>query len=90
MELSTVTYWEESHWMPLGFAIKVNPNGFVTQLKARLVAKGYAQTYGVDYSNSFSPVAKMTFVRLFISLAATYNWGLHQLDIKNVFLHGDL
>ena len=71
-------------------AVKVNPNGSVARLKARLVAKGYDQTYGVDYSNTFSPVAKMTFVRLFISLAATHNWDLHELDIKNVFLHDDL
>ena len=54
------------------------------------MAKGYAQTYGVDYSDTFSLVAKMTSVRIFISLAATYHWDLHQLDIKNVFLHGDL
>ena len=73
-------------WM---FAVKVNPDGSVARLKARLVAKGYAQTYGVDYSDTFSPVAKMTAVRLFISLAATNHWPLFQLDIKNVFLHGD-
>ena len=54
------------------------------------MAKGYAQNYGVDYSDTFSPVAKMTYVRLFISLVATHNWDLHQLDIKNAFLHGDL
>ena len=58
------------HWV---FAVKVNPNGSVARLKARLVAKGYAQIYGVDYSDTFSLVAKMTYVRLFISLAATYN-----------------
>ena len=72
------------------FAVKVNPNGSITRLKARLVAKGYTQTYGVDYSETFSSVAKMTYVRLFISLTATNNWDLHQLAIKNVFLHGDL
>ena len=54
------------------------------------MAKGYAQTYGVDYSYTFSLVAKMTSVRLFISLVVTHNWDLHQLDIKNVFLHSDL
>ena len=72
------------------FAVKVNPNGLVARLKARLVAKEYAQTYGVDYYDTFSPVAKMTSVRLFISLTATHNWDFHQLDIKNAFLHGDL
>ena len=54
------------------------------------MVKGYTQTYGVDYFVTFSHVAKMTFVLFFISLTATYHWDLHQLDIKNVFLHGDL
>ena len=54
------------------------------------MAKGYAQTYGVDYSDTFSPVANMTYVQIFIFLAATHNWDLLQLDIKNAFLHGDL
>ena len=44
----------------------------------------------MDYSYPFSPIAKLTSVQLFISLAATHGWDLHQLDIKNVFLHGDL
>ena len=54
------------------------------------MAKEYVQTYGKDYPDTFSPVAKMTFVRFFISVTTTYHWDLHQLDIKNVFLHNDL
>ena len=62
------------HWV---FTMKVNSDGSIAQLKARLVAKGYAQTYGVDYSDTFSLVAKITSVRNFISLDATYNRDLH-------------
>ena len=72
------------------FTVKVNPDGSIARLKARLVAKGYAQTYGVDYSDIFSPVAKLTFIRLFISLAATHGRDLHQLDIKNAFIWNNL
>ena len=70
------------------FVVKVNLDGLVARLKARFVAKGYAQTYGVEYYDTFSPIAKMTFVWIFIFLDATYNWDLHQLDIKNAFLRG--
>ena len=72
------------------FAVMFNPDGSVARLKACLVAKGYAQTYDVNYSDTFSHVAKLTYVCLFISLAASYDWDLHDLDIKNVLLHGDL
>ena len=72
------------------FAINFNLDGSIARLKARVVAKGYAQTYGIDYSDTFSPVAKLISIRLFISLVASYDWDMHQLYIKNVFLHEDL
>ena len=72
------------------FAVNFNLDGSVVRLKARLVSKGYAQTYGVDYLDTFSPIAKLTYVRLFISFAASYDWDLHYFDIKNAFLHGGL
>ena len=61
--------------------------GSLTYLKARLIAKGYAQVYGVDNQDMFSDVAKIPSVWIFITLSATHHWPLHQLDIKNVFLH---
>ena len=53
------------------------------------MAKGYTQSYGIDYLETFAPVAKMTTIRALISLAANLGWKL-QLDVKNAFLHGDL
>lgn len=58
--------------------------------KDRLVARGYSQMYGIDYDETFAPVAKMSIVRILMSCAANFGWPLHQLDVKNAFLHGDL
>ena len=58
--------------------------------KARLVAKGYTRTYGVDYFETFSPVARLNSIRIIFSLAVNMDWSMSQLDVKNVFLYGDL
>ena len=55
------------------FAMKFNHDEYVARLKTRLVAKSYAQTYGLYYFNAFSPIAKLTFVRQFISLVTSYD-----------------
>ena len=55
-----------------------------------MVAKGFTQTYGIDYLETFTPVAKLNSVRVLLSLAANRDWPMQHLDVKNAFLNGDL
>ncbi|XP_023772322.1 uncharacterized protein LOC111920980 [Lactuca sativa] len=72
------------------YKIKYKSNGEIDRYKARLVAKGYNQREGIDFEETFSPVAKIVTVRILISLSVHYSWSLYQLDINNAFLYGDL
>ena len=72
------------------FAIKYKSDGSIDRYKARLVAKGFTQTYGIDYQETFTLVAKLNTIRVLLSLTTNLDQQLQQLDIKNVFLNGDL
>lgn len=72
------------------FRTKLNPDGSVNKYKARLVVKGYVQLYGLDFTETFSPVARLDTIRFLIALSAENQWKIHQLDVKSAFLNGYL
>eukprot|EP00253_Pinus_taeda_P025325 PITA_25325 len=76
-----------SKWV---FKNKKNAEGKVEKYKARLVAKGYSQVLGIDFGDIFSPVAKVTSIRLLLSVVDVFDFEVELMDVKTIFLHGDL
>ena len=72
------------------FKLKKSPQGDIIKHKARLVVKGYSQRKGVDYDEIYAPVVRFETIRLLIALAALKDWQIHHLDVKSVFLNGEI
>ncbi|GJT51709.1 retrovirus-related pol polyprotein from transposon TNT 1-94 [Tanacetum coccineum] len=72
------------------YKVKLDEYGDVLKNKARLVAKGYRQEEGIDFEESFAPVARIEAIRIFIANAASKNMVIYQMDVKTAFLNGDL
>ena len=72
------------------FMPKFQADGTLERYKSRFVAKGFTQTYVIDYTETFAPVAKLNTIRIILSVAVNLDWPLQQLDIKNAFLNGEL
>ena len=72
------------------FKHKFHADGSLRRYKARLVANGRSQQKGIDCDETFSPVVKPATIRTVLSLAVSRDWPIHQLDVKNAFLHGHL
>ncbi|GJX25690.1 retrovirus-related pol polyprotein from transposon TNT 1-94 [Tanacetum coccineum] len=97
-EFERLAVWElvpaPSHSLVIGlkwvYKIKLDEYGEVLKNKARLVAKGYRQEAGIDFEESFAPVARLEAIRLFIANAASQNMTIFQMDVKTAFLNGEL
>uniref|UniRef100_A0A2N9J4I5 Uncharacterized protein n=1 Tax=Fagus sylvatica TaxID=28930 RepID=A0A2N9J4I5_FAGSY len=72
------------------FKIKTRSDGSIERYKARLVTKGFTQEYGIDCEETFAPIARLSSVRTLLAVAASRQWKLFQMDVKNAFLNGDL
>ena len=72
------------------FRIKRDANGKVLKYHARLVAQGFTQIYGIDFQETFAPVARLSSIRTIIALAASEDWELHQMDVKSAYLNSPI
>jgi ABC-type uncharacterized transport system substrate-binding protein len=72
------------------YKVKHNADASVSKYKTRLVAKGCVETYGINYEDMYSSIAKMTTIKAIIAMAVAKGWSLHQMDVKNVFFHENL
>ena len=69
------------------FKNKLNANGKIVRNKVRLVAKGYIQEFGIDFEESYAPVARLEVVRLLLAYAVSQKIKLYQMDVKSTFLN---
>ena len=72
------------------FKNKQDANGVDVRIKARLVAQGYSQVEGIDYGETFAPVARLESIRMLIAYASHHNFKLQQMDVKSAFLNGPI
>lgn len=77
----------KSKWV---FKVKLNADGTLNKYKARLVALGYTQVKGIDYDDTFAPVARMESIRTVLAIAVEKQWEIHSMDVNNAYITSDI
>ncbi|GJW05234.1 retrovirus-related pol polyprotein from transposon TNT 1-94 [Tanacetum coccineum] len=90
MDSCSTPLWKNSHRLKWVFRNKKNEHGIVTKNKARLVAQGYSQEEGIDYDETFAPVARLEAIRIFLACATYMNFMVFHMDVKSAFLNEKL
>jgi hypothetical protein len=72
------------------YKTKYASDGSIARHKVRLVPKGFTQVGGIDYNETFSPIAKMNSICLVLAIVVSHEWEVHQMDVKFALLHGNL
>ena len=78
-------YDVNSKWI---YKIKHAADGSIEKYKARFMAHGFSQKEGIDYEETFAPIARYTSIRLVLAMATVMKWNIHQMDVKTAFLNG--
>lgn len=89
-DITTLPPWKKAIRSKWVYKLKFNTDGIVERYKARLVCLGNHQVKGEDYDETFAPVGKMSTVRTLLEVLVAKEWEVHQMDVHNAFLHGDL
>ncbi|GKB72644.1 zinc finger, CCHC-type containing protein [Tanacetum coccineum] len=89
MKSQDVAFWKEEINNEMDF-IMVKVDGTIEKFKARLVIQGFKQKLGIDYFDTYAPVARISTIRLLIAMTSIHNLIIHQMDVKTAFLNGDL
>uniref|UniRef100_A0AAV1VDW7 Integrase catalytic domain-containing protein n=1 Tax=Peronospora matthiolae TaxID=2874970 RepID=A0AAV1VDW7_9STRA len=92
-DLSEPTTFEDAvayHWHQVGIQDQRKADGAIEKYKARLVAKGFEQKYGINYTETFSPVVKYVTLRMVVAITKYFDWTLDQLDVVTAFLYGEM
>jgi len=76
-----------SHWL---YKVKQVADGSVENHNTRFVSRGFLQIQGIDYDETFAPVARCSSIRLMLALLAQMGWKIHQMDVKTAFLNGKI